>query len=202
MGIELSINLDKQIDQMDEFFDDLKFKAIVKGTRQGLNRAALSIRAKSNKNIRKHRKMKLSEIKRRIKIRKAQGSILSELEAEVKFSGMPIPMILFLIGSKTPKTQTLPNPRRRTRKFEIKQGNRKGKPGLFVQKSKRGGLRNQVFRREDPNDRTKGFKVQSIPSIAHFLQSKAGMVKRLENSAIKIVEQEFVRAVNFQLSKL
>lgn len=202
MGLQIEISLDKDIREIDAFFDDLKFRAITTAARQGLNRAAERIRTLANKEIRKRRNMGLAEVKKRIRIKRAKGANIAALEARVDFSGLPLPMILFIIGSKKPKTQKLSNVRRKSRRFEIQKGQRKSKAGLFVQKANRGKRQFQVFRRKDPSDKSKGFIAQSAPSIANFLRQKTNIMRKIENSAIALVQKEYDQALRFQLSML
>lgn len=202
MGLQLEISLDKTIREIDLFFDDLKFKAITLSARQALNRTATRVRSFSNKEIRKRRKLQLKEVKKRITISKAKGVNLAALQAKIRFSGMPLPMILFILGQKTPKKQTLPNPRRKSRRFEIIKGQKKSKKGLFIQRAQRGRMQFQVFRRKDPNDKSKGFRLQSVPSIAEVLRKKSNLLRRIENRGGRILETEYDRALAFQLQKL
>ena len=210
MGLNLTISLDKDIRQIDAFFDDLKFKAITQSARQGLNRAAERTRSAAIKEIRKRRKLKLQDLKGSKKknkmgfvtLRKARGSNIAELEARINFSGIPLPLILFIVGQRTPKRQTKANRLRKPRRFEIVQGKRTEKKGLFVQKANRGGFSNQVFRRRDPSDRSKGMVAQSAPSVAELLRTKSNVMRKIENGAIALMQKEYDRALAFNLSKL
>lgn len=207
MGLNLVISLDKDIREIDRFFDDLRFNAVIKSARQGLNRAAERTRSFAIKELRKRRKLKLQDLKGSKKkgkmgfvtVRKAKGKDLFGLEARVNFSGLPLPLILFIVGRASPKAQTLPNPRRRSRKFEIVQGQKKRKRGLFVQKAKKGRSRFQVFRRTDPSDSSKGMKMQTAPSIANLLRSKSNLLRKIENNAIALMQKEYDTALKNNL---
>ena len=210
MGLNLEISLDKDIREIDKFFDDIKFKAITKSARQGINRAAERTRSLAIREIRKRRKLKLQDLKGSKKkgkkgfvtVNKARGNDLFKLEARVNFSGIKLPMILFIVGQATPKPQRLPNPRRRSRKFEIKQGQKKQKKGLFVQKAKEGSMRFQVFRRADPSDKAEGFKLQTAPSVANMLRAKSNLLRKIENNAIALMQTEYDRALRFNLRNI
>lgn len=202
MALTLDISLDKDIKEINAFFDDLKFKAITVAARQGLNRTARGVRSDALKEVRKRRNLKLKDAKDFVRISKAKGTNITTLEASVKFSGVPLPLILFLIGQKTPKIQTKPNPRRRSRSVSIVKGRRSKRPGIFVQKAERGRRRYQVFRRKDPSDKSKGFVKQSAPSIASFLQQKANILRKIENSAIARLQRDYDAALANQLRKL
>lgn len=208
MSLNLEISLDRDINQINDFFTDLKFKVITTAARQGLNKAATRTRSFAIKELRKRRKAKLSDLKGSknkrgfVTMSKAKGSNLAKLEARVNFSGVPLPLILFILGQKTPKRQLLSNTRRRSRRFEIVKGKKKAKAGLFVQKAKSGDRRFQVFRRTDPSDKSKGFRMQSAPSIAELLRRKSNLLRKIENSAIALMQLEYDRALKFQLSKL
>ena len=208
MGLQLEISLDKDINEINGFFTDLKFKVITKSARQALNRAATRTQSLTIKELRKKRNAKLRDLKggkgRRgfVTVRKAKGNNLATLEASVKFSGLPLPLILFILGNKTPKAQTVANPRRKPRRFEIIKGKKSTRSGLFIQKAKHGDRQFQVFRRANPNDPTQGFKLQSAPSVAEILRRKTNMLRKIENRAIAIMQTEYDRTLQFNLARL
>ena len=202
MGLQLEISLDRDIREIDAFLDELKFRALTLAARQALNRSAVDIRAFANKQIRKRQNLKLGDIKKRVRIIRARGMNIAQLEARVNFSGIPLPMILFIVGQKSPKAQTQPNPRRRSRSFQIVKGQKKKKPGLFIAPAQRGGRQFQVFRRKDPSDVTQGMRMQSIPSIAHFLRSNTALLNAIERKALGIMQRNYSRALQNQMSKL
>ena len=208
MGLQLEISLDKDIKAINGFFTDLKFKAVTISARQALNRAAMRTRSLTIKEIRKRRNVKLRDLKggkgRKgfVTVRKAKGMNLATLEARVNFSSVPLPMILFILGTDTPKAQTLPNSERTSRHFEIVKGKKKAKAGLFIEKAKHGDRSFQVFRRGNPNDPSKGFKLQTVPSIAAMLIRKTSLLRKIENRALAIMQTEYDRALKFNLSKL
>ena len=199
MGLVLEISLDRDIREIEQFFDDVKFKAVTIAARQALNRTADRTKSFALKEIRRRRKLKLKDAKGFVKVRKARGRDIAKLEARVDFLGIPLPLILFILGQKTPKTQTLPNPQRRSRRFEIAKGDKKAKAGLFVQKAKRGKQRFQVFRRGDKSDVSQGFKKQAAPSIAELLRAKSNILRKIENNAIAILAREYDNALANQL---
>lgn len=202
MSLNLEISLDKDIREINQFITDLKFKAITTSARQAINKTVKATKSNALKELRKRRKVKLKDLKSFVKTRNAKGSNIAKLEGRVLFSGLPLPLILFILGSKTPKKQTLPNARRRSRRFEIVKGKKQAKEGLFVQKANRGGRQYQVFRRADPNDRSKGFKAQSAPSVAQTLRNKQNILRKIENAAIARLQREYDTALRFNLSKL
>ena len=213
MGLQLTISLDKDIREINQFFSDLKFKAITKSARQGLNKAASSTRTFAIKEIRKRRKLKLQDLKGSKKkgkkgkkgfvtVNKAKGNNLATLEARVNFSGVPLPLMLFILGKRTPKVHKVANARRRSRRFEIVKGNKTAKKGLFIQKAKRGDTKFQVFRRKDAKNRAAGFRAQSAPSVAELLRKKTSLMRKIENSAIADMQREYDRALALNLSKI
>lgn len=210
MGLELTISLDRDIKELDLFFNRLRFKAVTTAARQALNRAATRTQSLAIRELRRRRKLKIQDLKGSKKkgkrgfvtTRKATGNDLSKLQSRVNFSGVPLPLIMFILGQKTPKTHRVGNARRRSRRFEIVKGKKKSKPGLFIQKAKRGTERFQVFRRKDKKDKSQGFKMQSAASVAEILRAKGSMLRKIENSAIAILQKEFDRALAFQLDKL
>lgn len=208
MGLNLEISLDKDIRELDQFMTDLKFKVVVKSARQALNRTATQVKSNAIKEIRKRRKMKLKDLKGTKKsggfVRSfpAKGSNLFDLQSKVLFSGLPLPMILFIVGQASPMRSFAPNHRRKSRRFEIKQGQKTAKKGLFVQKAKRGTRAYQVFRRADKNDRSKGYKLQSAPSIAQYLRGKQNIMRKIENHAIASLQKNYSRVLEHNLKSL
>ena len=210
MGLNIEISLDRDIREIDAFFTDLKFNAVIKSARQGLNRAAMRTRTFAVRELVKRRNLKSSEIKGSKKkgkkgfvtVRKATGNDLFKLEAQVNFSGIPLPLILFIVGQASPKTQTKPNAQRKSRQFQIVKGQKKSKQGLFVQRAKRGGRRYQVFRRDPSKKPGSGgnlWTMQSAPSIANLLRTKSNLLRKIENNAIALMQLEYDSALRFNL---
>ena len=210
MALELEISLDRDVKDFDVFFTELKFRAVTLAARQAINRAGRDTKSMAIKEIRKRRNLKLKDLRGsrkgkrrgRVTFEKATGTNITQLEGRLNFSGIPLPMLLFLIGKKEPKSQTKANPKRKSRRFQILKGKKVAKKGLFVQRAKRGSSRFQVFRRNDPNDKTKGFKMQSAPSVAEFLRNKGNVRGKIENFAIATLQREYSKALQFQLDKL
>lgn len=202
MGLQLEISLDKDIREINEFMSDLKFKVVTLSARQALNRTATKTQSNAIKQIRKQRKLKLKDAKGYVSTQRAKGRDIFKLEARVNFSGVPLPMILFLIGQKTPRRQFKRNSLRKPRQFEIQTGRKTKRGGLFVQKAKRGRSRYQVFRRSNPNDKSEGFKMQSAPSIAQYLRSKRNILNNIENAAIADLQKIYDTALAYNLRTL
>lgn len=208
MPVNLEISLDKDINDIRGFFSDLKFRALTVAARQALNRTATSTQSNAIKALRKRRNAKLKDLKGNKKsggfvtVKKARGSNIANLEAEVIFSGIPLPLILFITGSRTPRRQTLPNSSRRARSFEIVKGKKSSRKGLFVQRAKRGPRAFTVFRRGDVKNVSEGFIHQSIPSVAELLRSKRNMLIKIENHALATLQRNYDSALKNQLSEL
>lgn len=210
LGLQLEISLDKDIRELDLFFSDLKFKAVTRAAKKALNKAVVSTQSIAIKEIQKRRKLQLQQLKGSKKKdidslvfhKKAFGMTLSKLEARVFFSGRPLPMILFIIGKPTPRVQTKKNANRQSRQFQIQTGQTKSKPGLFVQKSKHDDGRYQVFRRRDPSDRSKGTRMQSVPSLAQLLKKDQGIFSVIKSKGLARLVKEYDRALKLELSKL
>lgn len=202
MGLNIEISLDKDIRELDQFMTDLKFKVITKSARQALNRTATDTKSNAIIQIQKRRAIKKKDAKGFVNTSRAKGMDLFKLEARVNFSGVPLPMILFILGTKTPRRQLQKNSRRKSRKFEVVKGRKSAKKGLFIQKAKSGKRQYQVFRRADPNDKTKGFKMQSAPSIAEFLRNKQNIMRKIENHAIDKLQLNYDNVLVHNLKTL
>ena len=210
-SLKIEISLDKSIKDLDLFFDRLKTKAVVTAARQAINKTVKATQRDSIRRIRQHRNLKIKDLKgskglgtrgfiTTLKARSKQN--LAQLDGVVRFSPVPLPLIFFIVGKKTPIVQKKANPQRKTRTFAITKGSKRPKKGLFVQKAKRGRLKNQVFRRADPSDKGGGFKMQSAPSVASFLKKRAGVLTAITQRASVVLKKEFDRALQNQLNKL
>lgn len=201
MGLDVRIDLGDEIRKTGFFFDHtIKDSVIVKSARQAINRAAQSMKSFSNRQIREERKLKLREIADKIRLKKAQGKELIDLEATVTFSGIPLPLILFVAGAKQPREQKgIPVGRRKRLKVEIKRGQKKTRQHLFIARAKRGEHRYQVFQRASSGK--SALKMQSAPSIAEMLRTKRNIKDLLERHALTRLKAEFEAAYNFNMSK-
>ena len=203
MGLNLEISLDKDINQINAFFSDLKFKAITKAARQALNRTVDSTRSIAIKELLSRRRLnKLKDLKGFVRSSRARGNNIAKLEASITFSANPLPLILFIVGTKVPRILRKPNSERKPRSFEIIKGQRKSKSGLFIQKAARGKRRFLVFRRGDPKDRSKGFRTQSAPSTAHTLRTRSDLLNKIESHALNTLQKTFSSALKNELGKL
>jgi len=121
------------------------------------------------------------------------------MDAAISFSGIPLPLIFFVSGQKTPRKV---GKRSRPLNIEIRKGNKKAKKGLYIAKAKHGSERYQVFRRVDKKKRSEGMVKQSAPSVAELLQKKRNIRSLFESRGALLLQKNFSRELDFQLSKL
>lgn len=197
--MQLEIGLEKQIKEIDKFLTDVKFKALRKATKRALNRTATQVRTFSIKKIREERPLKATDVRKRIQIFRARGNNIANMDAVLAYSGIPLPLILFVTGQKTPRTVTS---RSRPLNIAIKKGSKKAKKGLYIAKAKHGKQRYQVFRRVDKKQRSAGMVKQSAPSIAQLLQKKRSIRNLLDSRASLLLQKNFTKEFAFELNKL
>lgn len=180
------------------FFSNLKFQAVTRATRTALNRTANQTRNFAVKRMREERKLPAGSLKRRIFIHRARGNQLSRMHADIRFTGISLPLILFVKGSKSPRRGKGP-----TLSFEIRKGTAKQKKGLYIAKAKHGKERYQVFRRRDPGSKTNRRHVkQSASSIVELFRTKVALRTQIQNHASLRFQKNFASALEFQLLKL
>ena len=184
--------MEDSLKELDIFFTRLKTQAVTKATRKALNRTATQVRNYSVKRFTRERKLSPAALKRRIFLRKAKGNDLMRLQSQVIYTGIPLPLILFISGVKKPRRNT-----NRPRVFEIKKGDKKAKRGLFVAKAKHGKERYQVFRRKDPSSSTnKKMVKQATSSVVELFRQRV----RIQSSIKTVAKRQFKKNLNSQLT--
>lgn len=197
--IKLEIDMETHLRDLDMYFSNLKLKAITNAARDSLNRAATQTRNFSVKRMQEERKLAPASLKRRIFILRARGNELGRLTATVLYTGLPLPLLLFIKGAKKP----IRGPGKGPRVFEIKKGSVKPKRGLFVAKAKHGKERYQVFRRREPgNSKKKDMVKQGVSSVVELFRKKRDMQDQIKNFASLRFQRNFEQALTFQLSRL
>lgn len=199
MGINVNISLEKDLNEIKVFLDEFRTKALVNATRKSFNRTVSTLRTRSNKEVREHRKLKAGEINRRFfRVMKARGSRLDRLEASLDISGDPISLIRFVKGDKNPRNQKgIKVKKRKPLKVEVKPGRRVQLKSAFIAKGS--GGKNQIFRRR--TGKRNPIVKQSVPALS-TLFSRDRFRAPLEAFANAKLSQEFERTFEFELDRL
>jgi len=181
MGISLKI--DENFKRIEQDITKLRKSLVPTATRQAMNKTIVSVRENLAKRLLKKRKLPKMEMKRReLIMKKARGSDLNKLGAEIAVSMNPISMRRFLKGSKTaprPKRKGFGKFSGRALKFEIQPGKQTVIRRAFFDRGKSGNA--QVFVR-------KGMK--RLPVVKKAI---AGLGTLVDSPEIKVPLRTFMR---------
>ncbi len=173
MGINIDIT--SNIAHIQAAMGDVNKKVFYESVRYSIGKALIAGRAEAAKSLRERLNIKSGDVKKKIGITKPKASSFASLEGILSFDDTPQPLLDFVKGSKSITSQKgIPIKKRRTLKVEITRGKSFKMKGGFIQKVRS----TQVFRR----GKSGGFKKQSAPSIAEFIQK--GEHKTMIRSAV------------------
>lgn len=203
----IQISLEDNLKKINASFGSLRKQLIVKATRQSLNKTLSSVQTLTNKRFRKKRKMKASDIKKDfMKLKKARGSKMDQLQAEMQISGRALTLIRFVTGPKMPREQKgIAVKKRKPLRVRVEPGKSKKRGDVFIAKGN--GGKYQVFRRTDNKkrkrqNRQKGpIEVQKTSALARIFE-RDNFRRPIETFAGRRLLLEFDRAIKFQLSKM
>ena len=100
--MSVKVTVSTNLDQVTEFLDELKLKALVSASRKAMNRSVMALRTQANRMVRDERKLKQGEInKDYFKLKKASGRDLATLKASLEVSGKPVSLIRFVVGNRS-----------------------------------------------------------------------------------------------------
>ena len=198
--MSLDINILHSFEQIPKMLDDFKLRQATQGARRAINRALVGGRKESTSLLHERIRMKKGQIKKEnIAIQKAKGGSLASLEGIVSYNTKGLPMLLFVVGKKTPRSQKgVPVRRRRKLKVEVTRGNRRTHPKAFIAKTQG---KNRVFRRPNKGTNSKLYR-QHVPSISHFFNTKAKIKEKTLAHMRDRFEREFSRELEVRLNRL
>ena len=175
-------------------FKELDTNAILSAARRALNRTIVTVRKESFVEIKRHVKVKSGELRKDYTwLEKAKGGGVDSVEAAVHFSRAPLPLLLFVKGSKTPIQQKgIRVKARRRLTVEIQPGKKLKIQSGFIQRVK--SL--QVFKRKSSG----GLAKQGTPSVAHIVLTK-GIGPRLAQLAQERLNVNVLKELDYQLGK-
>lgn len=175
--------------------DFLNHDIIPKAAKAAINRAVTSMRKESTKLIPKEIRLKSTNLKERyIRLKKAQGSVISGLVGEIAYLDEPVPLIEFVRGSKAPIKQAgIKIRQRRKLRIEIRPGKRFVLRRAFIQKVNT----TQVFKRVPKG---KDFKKQGAPSVG-FVVMKRNIHLEIAKAGQLSFQKNFTSELAFRLSK-
>lgn len=186
--MSLKINIDTNFTHLDDLMDDLGEKDLVNAARSALNSATRRAREQGSKRLSMRVNLKRSEIKKRIVYKKARGGSLKSLEASLTFSGIPISMINFIVGSKKPIDQKGKQVKKRRKlKARVKGSKKILLQGAFIQKIQS----KHVFRHKGAGRRARKLSTKSLAKIV--------LEDRSQKIFDEIVEKRFKREFEKQI---
>lgn len=199
--MSIDIDVSHNFFQIEKFFADFNKKQNVPALKRAVNRAAISVRKEGIIQIRKHLKLKVSDVRKRTRVSKSRAGIsgtrFKTVESRVYFSGNPIPLLAFVTGSKQPRDQKgIAVSRRKGIKVQIKPGRKIKLRHAFIAdvQSK------QVFKRSGTGKSP--LKKQGVPSIGTVVNSTKRRIRpRLQAVAQSRFNTVFVQEINARLDK-
>lgn len=194
MGIEFSLDLGALDHELQNVLKEFRAVDVVQAARRAINRTLLGVRQKSLDDIRSRLNVKERDLRKRMRVHKAQGNSLATLEGSVSYSTDSFPLLSFVKGSKAPiKQKGIPVARRRRLKVEIEKGKVFTVKGAFIQRKHSV----QVFRKL----KKAGFKKQGIRSLG-FMITNRGLGESLQDYGQRRFVKEFFRELDVRASKI
>jgi hypothetical protein len=178
-------------------------KVVFQAAKRAITRAIASTQKEAVSEIRKHLKMRPTEIKGKyLSSWGARGSNLDALIGRLTFSGKSISMIHFAVGPKQPKAQAgIAVAARKPLKVEITPGKRRATK-LFILNTRSGV---HVFARGKGHTKSGSGLVrkQSVMSLAHLVQNNNGdIIDKLKSHASERIAIEYEREHSYALEQL
>lgn len=182
--MSIRIQIDTNFEDIAEAFSGLSKNDFIQGTRRAINRTLLTIRKIAIEELRKKVNLKPSVLRssRYTQIKNAKGGSIGTLEGFMLFDNNSIPLLEFVKGPKSPRSQKGRKIKDRPKlKYEIRPGKVLSSKTAFVQK---GGFSTQVFKR----NKFGRFKAQRVESVGHLVLNK-GVGERLQNEGLMMFEK-------------
>jgi len=197
--MSVKVTVTTNLDQVTDFLDDFKLKALVGATRKAMNRSVMALRTQANRIVREERKLKQGEInKDYFKLKKASGRDLASMSASLEVSGKPVSLIRFVIGNrKVQSTKGIAVSARPEVKVEVKPGRRVIRRTAFIATGKSGNV--HVFTRMGKERHP--IKKQSTPALSVLL-SREKHKMALESFAQQHFAKEFQHTFQWEVERL
>jgi len=215
--MSIDFDITSNIESLEDYLDDMKKKVVVQSAKAAINKTLITARKESVRIVAaryktgssKSESLTKKSIKERMKLKRASGSLLSELEGSLWYSGRTISILKFVRGSKEIIKQKgvkqgakirkgkrkgqKKRDKRRKLKVEIVKGKSYTLKGAFIQKANT----KQVFK----GKRGDGFKNQAVGGVGIVMMrphNKAKILKLVSRKFQDTLEKE----LNFRLDKL
>lgn len=190
LNIDISSNLAAHIAAVKDLNKEVFYKSI----QYSINKSLVAGRAEAAQGLRERLNIKSGEVKSKIGIGKARSGSLAQLEGYLSFDDNPQPLLNFVKGNKEVIKQAgVKIKRRRVLRVEITKGKTFKMAGGFIQQVRS----KQVFRR----GKSGGFKKQSAPSIAHFVDDRAIRI-RVVGRLHEVFKNNVYNQYNFRMKRL
>lgn len=195
----MKIEISNDIDDVVEFLDELKLRALVNAARKSMNRSVMALRTQANRVVREERKLKMGEInKDYFKVTKAKGSDLGSMSASLSVSGKSVSLIRFLVGNKSVQsTKGIPVKQRTPVRVEVRPGRKVTLKGAFLAAGKSGNV--HIFRRRTAARHP--IVKQSTPALSVLLARDQHRLK-LESFAKEHFSKEFKTTFSYEVQRL
>lgn len=203
--IELSLETD--IENLPQLIFGINRSAVTQAARSAMNKAAVQSRTQASKMTRETYRLKAAYVNERLRVIRAKGNKLSNLQADLRVSAQPISLIRFAPNLQPVKQKGIPvAARKRLRPIAIGPGKRATLPRAFVARAKgtQGtGESLQIFSRAKGRTSTGSAKLKkrSVPSIKALL-TKQKKLEALGQFAGKRHAEIFRHEFNFYLNRI
>jgi hypothetical protein len=192
MGVNINIasNLAGHMAAIKDLNEQVFFKSI----QYSINKALVAGRTEAAQGLRERLNIKSGNVKSKIGIGKAKNGTLAQLEGYLSFDDSPQPLLDFVKGNKEVIKQAgIKVKKRRVLRVEISKGKSFKMKGGFIQQVRS----KQVFRR----GKSGGFKKQSAPSIAHFVDDRKIRI-RVVTRLHEVFKNNLMNQYEFRIQRL
>lgn len=196
--MSIDYDITSNFENLDAWITGINDKVVVQAGRAAINDTLKTMRQETVKimgityNL-KPTTFSVTKVKKNMKLIRAKGKFLKDLEGLLIYSSSPIAMLNFVTGGKNRiKLKGVKIAKRRVLKAKIKPGKTHRIAGGFIQRKKT----TQVFR----GGQKDGFKKQSLPSQTVVMMRKKNLDK-LFKRVDEVFSKNFANQVQWRLDK-
>ena len=201
MPIAFKITLQDNIDEIAQYFNTVKTKAMHIAAKRALNKGTRQQHVALRKFVQQTRKIKTKAYNKQAVFKRARGRFLSDLKAKITISGAPVPLIAFVTGKGTPRDQknlTIKQRQRSSVTVQIIPGKKVKLQHAFIEKAKRGAFKYQIFKRK--GSERGPWAMQSTTSLPVLMLQKPARMREIQSLTAFRIKKEFSRQFNLILT--
>lgn len=205
--MSIDLDLSHNLKAVETYIERLGEDEVGRALRLSINKSLTTVRKEAIGIFKKRlSKKEVKFYKSRIKLRKAKGNSIPNIEGQIIFDGATLSLLDFVTGKnrdiikqkgvkqgKRKDGKRVGKDRRKVISAQVKPGKRFKIKGGFIQKVKT----KQVFK----SAKGGGFKKQGVSSLASIMSRKT-FKGELESKALKIFNKNFTKLLQFRISVL